>query len=180
MVEWLTANGKRPGSTETCTLRIKRGEQYLRWGFSNCSQIPLYSGKVSSQSRGSAHRQKETKPKFGGRNTDSEREAEEDVEKTASLKTRRAAPMGVRSKVRWKERAVDRTGQNQQGMVTHSQKELGQRLTILIKKKKSSIFRWEGFYCLYVTPQMYRELVKKAVSIFILLLKTRDSHTKFS
>lgn len=105
----------------------------LRWGFSNCSQIPLYSGKVSSQSRGSAHRQKETKPKFGGRNTDSEREAEEDVGKTAPLKTRRAAPMGVRSEVRRKEsRAVDRTGQNQQGMVTHRQKELGQRLTILI------------------------------------------------
>lgn len=53
---------------DTCNLRIKRGEQYLRWGFSNCSQIPLYFRKVSSQSRGSAHRQKETKSKFGGRN----------------------------------------------------------------------------------------------------------------
>lgn len=102
------------------------------------------------------------------------------MEKTAPLKTRRAAPMRVRSEVRWKEsRAVDRTGQNQQGMVTHRQKELGQRLTILIFLKKS-IFRWEGFYRLYVTPQTYKELVKKAVSIFILLLKTRDSHTKFS
>lgn len=94
----------------------------------------MYSRKVSSQHRGSAHRQKENKPKFGGRNRlDSEREAEEDVEKTAPLKTRRAAPMGMRSEVRRKEsRAVDRTGQNQQGMVTHRQKELGQSLTILM------------------------------------------------
>ena len=100
--------------------------------------------------------------------------------KIAPLKTRRAAPTGVRSEVRRKEsRVVDRTGQNQQGMVTHRQKELGQRLTMLffLKKRASSDGR---VFITHMSHHRRTENWSKKQCIFILLLKTRDSHTKFS